>query len=141
MLGSACGAHWTDSPAGAHLVDGRWKTMTGRFSWLLESRYPALVMCRAGLKDLMVGTVNSPSLAKQKKEVVRHAKIAASQGLSRSRTLWRKQRISVVNGALRALLDVLGASLEAPSRMALYSASLTVQLWPWTMCHARIPAA
>ena len=82
--GPSCLAHWTDSPRPEVLevlVQGRSNLYTVRpfrsFTW----DAPILEMCLVGSKALILGTVNSPSLATHQKQVVIQAKMATSRGL------------------------------------------------------------
>ena len=65
-VGPFCWTHWTDSPfpdALEVLVQGRWNLKTNKLFQSVTCERPARVMCLAGLKALMLGTVNSPTLA------------------------------------------------------------------------------
>ena len=100
--GPDCLAHWTDSPrpdAFDILVHGRWNLVTSRPFLSVTHDIPALVMCFAGSKALMLGMVNSPTLAMPQKQTVRHAKKAASRGLLGSSWDLKKERVSGVKGS------------------------------------------
>ena len=60
---------------------------------------PALVMCIVGSKLLMLGMVNSPTLATPQKQTVRHANMAASRGLLGLSWDLKRERMSGVKGS------------------------------------------
>ena len=70
-----------------------------------------------------------------------HAKITASWGSFMSMDCRNFSRISAVKGARLAHLDDAGASLLAPSSMALYSRSWIFHSNPCKVCHALQAAA
>ena len=105
-----CAAQFNSSPWDFEaLVHGMWMVVTllpcrsvtfwskfDRFTWIL------------GSKASNLGMVNSPSLATDQNDVVRHAKTAASKGSLRSRFRWMAVRSSTVHGGFCAFSDFCG---------------------------------
>ena len=131
-----CGAQKISSPFDAVLVRGSLNLITGRPSWLVVDSTWRHVMCMAGSNFDMAWTVNSPSLAMEKNEQTRHAKIAASLGSFKSMRRWKRSRTSRVKGALFGRFEEAGARRAAPSSKALYSASEIFHSNPWSTCQA-----
>lgn len=106
-----------------------------------KGEYAVRGMCLVGWYFEMAGTVNSPRRAMEKKDTVRQAKMAASRGSERFKSLLKIERMSVVKGVRLGRLDESGESLVTPSRMALYSVSFMCQSSPCKMCQALRAAA
>ena len=80
----------------------------------------------------------SPRRATEKKVLVRQAKTAASRGMDKSNLVAREAIVSRVMGARLGLLEVGGASIDAPSRAAFISAAFMRHGAPCRVCQARI---
>jgi len=85
----------------------------------------------------MLGTVNSPSLATHQKQVVMHAKVAASSGSFGLSWDLRMPMISGVKGARWGRLEDEGARRDAPSMVAFNVSASISQGHPCSICQAR----
>jgi len=98
------------------------------------------VICLVGSKALILGTVNSPTLATPQKQTVMQAKMAASSGSSRFSWDLNRAIMSGVKGLRWGRLEEGGASRAAPSMVAFKVMGSRIHGLPCNMCQARIPA-
>ena len=86
-----------------------------------------------------MGTVTLPRQAVPQKVVVRQARMAASTELPGSRAEQIVVRLSIVQGTLGSLLEVVGARRFLAARRACTLFSSVLQGIPCTMCQAHMP--
>jgi len=98
------------------------------------------VICLVGSKALMLGTVNSPTLAMPQKQTVMQAKTAVSSGSSMFSCDLKRDIMSGMNGLHWGCLAEGGASRAAPSMVAFRVTGSSSHSLPCSMCQAWIPA-